>query len=380
MILKIPENRAKIIEYLNEINEDTFANEFVIPFFNSQGYQTHRINSHGPEEHGKDIIFKRYIPIFSDNEYISVQVKSEKVDTKNVQQFSSQMIRALEIKFSNTSGGESLPHYAVFINSRTHTNDAFKEFPQLVKSQHIKILSQENVCELILQTGFAPKCLLNQLSSESLDNQTEDDKYIWDILLENDPKKVNNLLDHRLKFMRDKISQKTKEFVIDYIHIRWMNDRSWSGTAGPMEWFNTYFDFFSKNSENHSKYLLDVFKELLSPAPSYYALNNTIQIVNKTVPIFFAQKEYDFISFCAQCILNGRALYEERIQYLYAKIKEFKESNLIRDKKHERIAEIILSLKKYYSSEEHGSKENYDKIMNELRDFLSLSCGPTREY
>ena len=65
---------------------------------------------------------------------------------------------------------------------------------------------------------------------------------------------------------------------------------------------------------------------------------------------------------------------------LYAKIKEFKESNLIRDKKHERIAEIILSLEKYYSSEEHGSKENYDKIMNELRNFLSLSCGATREY
>ena len=86
-----------------------------------------------------------------------------------------------------------------------------------------------------MQTGFAPKCLLNQLSSESLDNQIEYDKYIWDILLENDPKKVNNLLDHRLKFMRDKISQKTKEFVIDYIYIRWMNDKSWPGTAGPMQ-------------------------------------------------------------------------------------------------------------------------------------------------
>ncbi len=47
MILKLPENHKMIIDYLNKVDEDTFIDEIVIPFFGSQGYQVYRINSHG---------------------------------------------------------------------------------------------------------------------------------------------------------------------------------------------------------------------------------------------------------------------------------------------------------------------------------------------
>ena len=57
MILRIPENRKVIIEYLKNINEDNFMEEIVIPLFTSNGYYVYRINTHGPGEHGKDIIF-----------------------------------------------------------------------------------------------------------------------------------------------------------------------------------------------------------------------------------------------------------------------------------------------------------------------------------
>jgi hypothetical protein len=51
MLLKTPENRNSIIRYLKRINEDSFIEEFVFPFFTSFGFQVYRINSHGPGEH-----------------------------------------------------------------------------------------------------------------------------------------------------------------------------------------------------------------------------------------------------------------------------------------------------------------------------------------
>lgn len=136
MILKLPENRKMIIDYLEKVDEDTFIDEVVIPFFGSQGYQVYRINSHGPGEHGKDIIFYRHVPIFFESEFIAVQAKAEKVTTANVAKFSGQLSRALNTKFATRSGaGDLYPHYAIFINARKHSNDAYTEFPQHVNSQ-----------------------------------------------------------------------------------------------------------------------------------------------------------------------------------------------------------------------------------------------------
>jgi len=84
MILTLPENRKKIVEYLDNISEDDFIEEFIIPFFGSHGYQVYRINTHGPGEHGKDIIFCRYVPIFFESEFIAVQAKAERVKSSNV--------------------------------------------------------------------------------------------------------------------------------------------------------------------------------------------------------------------------------------------------------------------------------------------------------
>lgn len=57
MLLNTPENRLAITDYLENVGEDSFIEEFIIPFFSSNGYYLYRINSHGAGEHGKDIIF-----------------------------------------------------------------------------------------------------------------------------------------------------------------------------------------------------------------------------------------------------------------------------------------------------------------------------------
>jgi hypothetical protein len=358
MILKLPENRKKIIDYLNKINEDTFINEFVIPFFGSQGYQVYRLNSHGPGEHGKDIIFCKYVPFFFENEFISVQAKAEPVTATNVVKFSEQMTRALKTKFAPRSGSGGLyPHYAVFINARKHSNDAYTEFPQLVNSPHGKILSQENVCELIIHSGIAPKYLLDQLSMSTPDIQSKEDKAIFETILGNNPAEIDNLLDHKMKFLKDEIEPKTKELVIDYIYDRWEMDRSWVGTVKPMKWFDTYFDFIS---QKHSKFLLTVFDELLSSTASREALPYTQSVVRKITPELLVPIEDEFINFCARRAISYP---RDRIEYIVQKVKDFVDAKLIKKSGNIALAKKVLLIDKY-KRESNSSKRK--KVEEEI--------------
>lgn len=362
MILTIPENRKKIIDYLNSVDEDTFLEEFVIPFFGSQGFQVYRINSHGPGEHGKDVIVCRYVPIFLENEFIVIQAKAEQVTTSNVNKFSDQINRALKTKFAPRSGnGELYPHYAVFINARKHSNDAYTEFPQLVNSVHIKILSQENVCDLIIQTGIAPHHLLKQLSKNTPEDQSKEDKLVFKIILGNDPSEIDNLLDHKLKFLKDEITTKTKELVIDYIYDRWQMDRSWSGTVKPMKWFDVYFDFFT---EKHSKYLLTVFDELMSSTPSFEAMPYTRSVIRKIKPELLSSIEEEFILYCAERVVSYP---RDNIVSLIDKLDELYQADMIKDSKLRKIAHTIISIE---DRKNKLSKEGYKKAEEAVYDFL----------
>lgn len=362
MILKSPENRKQIIDYLETVDEDTFIDEIVINLFGSQGYQVYRINSHGPGEHGKDIIFCRYIPMFLENEFIAVQAKSAKVTTSNVGKFSNQIKRALKTKFAPRSGAaDLLPHYAVFINAKKHSNDAYTEFPQLVGSGHVKILSQENVCELILQTGIAPDRLLKQLSTSAPETQPKEDKLVFDIILGNNPGEIDNLLEHKLKFLKDEITAKTKSLVIDYIYDRWQMDRSWAGTVKPMKWFDTYFDFLRPT---HSKYLFTIFEELMSSNPSFDAMQYTQSIVRKITPELLEPIEGEFVTFCAQRSISYPM---NNIDMLFLKLGELVEGNLIKDKANSTLANKILLMVRY---DKKGDKKKSISVETEIYNIL----------
>jgi hypothetical protein len=360
MILKIPENRRMIVDYLDKVDEDTFIDEIVIPFFGAQGYQVYRINSHGPGEHGKDLIFCRYVPVFFENEFVTVQAKAEKVTTSNVAKFSDQLKRTLNTKFSPRSGtGDFYPHYAVFINARKHSNDAYTEFPQLVGSQHAKILSQENVCELIMQTGIAPQHLLNKLSTNMPDTQSQADKFVLDTILSNNPADIDNLLDHKLKFLKAEIGLRTKEMVIDYIYDRWQMDRTWAGTVKPMKWFDTYFEFFS--SERQFIYLLEVFKELTASSPSFDALTYTSSVVRKISPEMLSYVSEAFIKYCAERVLSSRNKHDDLV---LGKLEELKASKLISGKSLNKFMESIIQLRR-----DQLNEADYETIKDELEAF-----------
>ncbi|NOZ34090.1 MAG: hypothetical protein GXO80_02195 [Chlorobi bacterium] len=137
MIKPTSNNRQIIKSYLESLSEDDFIEEVIIPFYSKNGYILYRINTHGPGEHGKDIIFYRNISIFYDQEFIAVQAKAEKITAQNVTQYSNQLIRALRVPFPTKTGSEKrYANYVILMNSKTHTNDANFEFPYLIDGKN----------------------------------------------------------------------------------------------------------------------------------------------------------------------------------------------------------------------------------------------------
>lgn len=363
MILNTFENRVTVTRYLDSIDEDTFIDEFVVPLFSSQGYYLYRINPHGPGEHGKDLIFYRHVPFFYDNEFLVIQAKAEKLTTNNVEKFSSQIIRALRIPFTAKSGGGELrAHYAIFINSKKHTNDAEFEFQKLIHDNpHIKILNQETVCELIMKSGVAPGHLLKQLSIKATSTQSKNDDLVYDTIMSNKPGEIDDLLNHKLKFIKDGIGLRTKELVIDYIYDRWQMDRSWVGTVKPMKWFDTYFEFFT---ERHSKYIITILDEFGSSTPSFDAMPYTQSVINKITPNLLASIENDFINYCASSI---RSYPQNRIDIVIEKLSELLDADIIKSQELKQIAQKILLVEEYRKK---GHKEKYRQLVDEIDEFV----------
>ena len=219
-----------------------------------------------------------------------------------------------------------VPDYVVLVNARRHNNEATEELNGLLKDEsHIKVLSQENVCELILKSGIAPQSLLNQLSMDISSGVNEEDGIVFKTLTSGSSAEIDDLLETKLPFMRKYLSEKSKNQVIEYIYHRWMQDRSWKGTVKPMRWLNSYFNFLT---EEQYKYLIPVFEECSTIYPSFDARSDTLAIVNKVKPEQLASVAEAFIRLCGERMLS---MSYKNMEVLVSKLRELHESGLIKD-------------------------------------------------
>ena len=307
MLTNTPENRAEINRYLEQVSEDDFIDDFIIPFYSSHGYYLYRINSHGPGEHGKDLLFYRHVPIFFDNEYLAIQAKAESIGTGNVIKFKDQLFRAIGTPFNTKSGnGTQKPNYVVLINARRSTNDGDTEINRLIDGfPNIKVLTQENVCELILKTGIAPNSLLSRLAicEAAVSTRTDEDRLIIDILLKSQPANIDQLFDHQLALIKNSISIDVKEMAITYLFNLWENDRSWDGTIKPMKWLNKYFDLIQPRQ---FPLLINVLSELTSSTPSYRAQSDTYQVSNKITSVMMESSVTELLKLCARIFTDQK--------------------------------------------------------------------------
>ncbi|MGA2240351.1 MAG: hypothetical protein ABSG74_14190 [Candidatus Bathyarchaeia archaeon] len=280
MITKNASNRNAIIGYLDSVDEDTFIQDVIIPLFNQSGYLTLRINPHGPGEHGKDIVFFRHIPAFFDNEYVVVQAKAVKINTDNVTEIAYQIIRALRTPIVGIAGGLVVyPNYVILVNSRKVTNDAHFEFPYLVDGKNnIKVVAQENVCEMMMEASIVPGALEGVLIEQKGALSEDPNDVVRHVLYRNDPKEIQNLFDNVLFLTKDQLNDDVKGMAVEYIFNLWQQDPSWDGTVLPMKWLDKYFEFLRPAQFPYLRIVLD---EYISSTPSFAAQGYTNSIVSK---------------------------------------------------------------------------------------------------
>ncbi len=138
-------------------------------------------------------------------------------------------------------------------------------------------------------------------------------------------------------------------------------DRSWPGTVKPMKWFDYYFDFINAK---HSKYLFEIFNELMSSRPSFDAMPYTRSVVSKITPYLLSSIKKDFITFCADRVLSSS---RDNISYLTEKLKELYDADMIQDVKLKKIARLILLIEDH---KKQLPKDKIKKAKDTISDFL----------
>lgn len=309
MIPKNASNRRVIIDYLENCSEDDLIDQVIIPIMNTNGYSLVRKVSHGPGEHGKDIIFSRFSPSFLDLEYLVVQAKAIAVTAGNVVDYSNQLIRALRTPVTGINGTSQLfPNYVVFFNSKRITNDANFEFPYLIDGKNnIKLLHQDNVYELMTNNSIIPDSIKQQIFTQD-GTVSDQDKRVTDILSNNKPSEVEALFNYILPTFPN-LSASTQAIIIEYIFYTWNEDKSWDGTVKPMRWLSKYFSFIQP--EQYKK-INEVIAEYFSGTPSYAARTDTIDIFKKITPEMIEGFKSEFILDVATIIFNDK---DDRIAF-----------------------------------------------------------------
>lgn len=281
MILRNSLNRETIKDFINKIGEDDLINKIIVPFYNTCGYSTLRILEHGPGEHGKDIIFSRNSPALYDNEYLVVQAKVQKITASNVVEMSNQLIRALRTPITGLSGGATFyPNYVIHFNAKTISNDAHWEFPYLVDGKNnIKIITQDNICDLIMNFSIIPRELEGILIIGDKDGSNPINSRIRETLYKNDSRDIEILFNNIIPISKKDIDESAKKMIIDFIFKTWREDKSWVGTVKPMKWLSQCYEFIQLDQVG---YLKDVLYEFTSSVPSFDAQQYT-QIVFKAI-------------------------------------------------------------------------------------------------
>lgn len=368
MILNSPDNRKIIIEYLNSLTENEFINDVIIPLFGRFGYRVYRTVKHGPGEHGKDVIFVRYDPLHMAEEFIAVQAKAEKVSTANVRAFADQVDRAMKTGFQRRSGdGRVKPHFVFFMNSKTHTNDANEEFIDLVSdSTHTRILSQEHLCDMLMTSGLIPKALMKAIATTSPVVEQDINDHILKLLMSDDPKQVNHLLDHEVKLVADEVSPRMRKMIIDFAKKKWEEDSSFSGTVRPMRWYDQYADFFQPVQY---PYFLKVLEEYTSDNYySYEAAGNVSSLFKKLSSDHVAAFADEFVRLAVNVVVSKRRNWRDILELATATHIDKKITNPI-------LTSLIEYAEERQKPKDVVDKAKVERLRKELTVYLYGSVG-----
>ena len=140
--------------YIKDSDEDTLIENVIIPLYQKRNFHLVGKPSHGPGEHGKDIIFSEHNKTSFRPHFYAIQAKSVKITTSNVSKIIDQAKAAFEVPFINPhSNNETEVDYVQVITSGNVTNDARTQFSKMVShKRYITLLDGEQLIDLIEDT------------------------------------------------------------------------------------------------------------------------------------------------------------------------------------------------------------------------------------
>ncbi|MCK4798058.1 MAG: restriction endonuclease, partial [Spirochaetes bacterium] len=140
--------------YIKDLDEDTLIENVIIPLYQKRNYRLIRRPSHGPGEHGKDIIFMEDNKSSFRPRFHAIQAKSVKINPSNVSKIIDQTKAAFEVPFIDPhSNNETKVDYVQVISSGIVTNDARIQFSSMVSDKrYITLLDGEQLIDLIKET------------------------------------------------------------------------------------------------------------------------------------------------------------------------------------------------------------------------------------
>ncbi|VVB93175.1 Uncharacterised protein [uncultured archaeon] len=138
--------------YIKDLDEDTLIENVIIPLYEKRKFLLIRKPSHGPGEHGKDVIFKK-TDSFPRPIYHAIQAKAVKIDANNIGKIIDQAKAAFNVSFIDSYlKVETKTDFVEVITSGKVTSDAEKRFhDELPDRRHIILVDGDQLIDLIVQ-------------------------------------------------------------------------------------------------------------------------------------------------------------------------------------------------------------------------------------
>ncbi|VVB88886.1 Beta-barrel assembly-enhancing protease [uncultured archaeon] len=196
---------SDIREYIKDLDEDTLIEKVIIPLYQKRNFLLINRPSHGPGEHGKDIIFRK--ADFPKPTDYAIQAKAVTININNVGKIIDQAKAAFDVPFIDPSSNiEKKVDYVQVITSGNVSDDARTRFSHMIPDRrYINLFDGEFLIGLVEQTkkdvckfdisqtaATVPSEKIPSNISSSPEFMVEKTKQLsWEAAVEEDLKKLN---------------------------------------------------------------------------------------------------------------------------------------------------------------------------------------------
>ena len=302
-------NPRTLIEHLNKLSDGKSIEEYIVPVFSRYGFRTSHFCANGASK-PPEFILSKCGPLHNNEGIIIADVDPETVTASCIQALRDQISLILAV-YSHVSEWRD-PKFVFFTNHVGQLSDSRRTCTDTHLGQNVYALSRESVYALICNSGVGPKALLHRAVSGNPIDEESLNVHIYDVLMSDDPREVDRLLNHEVRLVRTEVSSRMQRMIIDFVKNKLDQTAPGNGIIRPMRWLDDYFDFFN---QKQYCYLIRVIAEHTSSyCYSDEASRCIAQVFKKIEPKHIAGSLPEFIRTSADVVLEERRNWHDVVR------------------------------------------------------------------